>query len=363
MIDGLISVLSARRQLPVRRSGACFRDCGDSFVLGVMRALLEASRHSSAAVIETLAQALRQAEPRIDALLAFIPASEELECIYADGARVSHYAKLRLRRDADVLPARAASAGHRAAGGDGMLLPTDRHALAVPMFDSAGLRAVIYLSSSTAGALEREDTVVRAIEHAVSPYALALERELDRADATYDALTGLLTPRAFRNRLRDEIARTRAGAPCVVTLWFVDTDRFKHVNDTFGHAAGDVVLQTMAQLLRAAVVPELDLVGRNGGDEFCALIHDPQKAVAIERAQAFCEAVRHHDFGVTRNVTASVGVASFPYDAREANELLEIADGAMYHSKRSGRDRVSFAHNGATFAVFREGSARSDPAM
>jgi diguanylate cyclase (GGDEF)-like protein len=192
------------------------------------------------------------------------------------------------------------------------------------------------------------------------PYAIALERELARADATYDGLTGLLTPRALRNRLRDEIARARFGAAAVLTLWFIDTDRFKSVNDTLGHAAGDAVLQGMAELLRSQGVPEVDVAGRNGGDEFCALVHDAQKTVAIERAQAFCEAVRRHDFGIPMQITASVGVASFPHDARDANELLEVADAAMYHSKRTGRDRVSFAVNGATFAVFREGRVGSD---
>ncbi|HTC29161.1 MAG TPA: GGDEF domain-containing protein, partial [Candidatus Acidoferrum sp.] len=186
---------------------------------------------------------------------------------------------------------------------------------------------------------------------------------LARADATYDGLTGLLTPRAFRTRLRDEIASARFGAHKVLTLWFVDTDRFKAVNDTHGHAAGDAVLQAMAELLRAQGVPEVDVAGRNGGDEFCALIHDAQKTVAIERAQSFCEAVRRHEFGVPLRITASVGVASFPHDARDANELLEVADAAMYHSKRTGRDRVSFAVNGTTFAVFREGRVGSDSAV
>jgi diguanylate cyclase (GGDEF)-like protein len=222
---------------------------------------------------------------------------------------------------------------------------------------------VIYASSSAADTIDGEDTIVRTIEHATLPYAIALERELARADATYDGLTGLLTPRAFRSRLRDEIARVRFGPAKVLTLWFIDTDRFKSINDSYGHAAGDAVLQGMAELLRAQGVPEVDIAGRNGGDEFCAIIHDAQKTVAIERAQSFCEAVRRHDFGVPQPITASVGVASYPHDARDANELLEVADAAMYHSKRTGRNRVSFAVNGTAFAVFREGSVGSDSAV
>ncbi len=336
----------------------------EEFVLDAVRVLLDASRRSSEAVIEALAALIARRDPAIDAVLAFTPSGEELECALAEGARVEHYVGARLRRDvADYLPSRAALEGHRATGYDGLLVPTDRFAIAVPMADGGGLRAVIYASCSAAERIDGEDTIVRTIEHAALPYAIALERELARADATYDGLTGLLTPRAFRNRLRDEIAHSRFGVARVLTLWFIDTDRFKSVNDCYGHAAGDAVLQGMAELLRAQGVAEVDVAGRNGGDEFCALIHDSQKTVAIERAQSFCEAVRRHDFGIPLSISASVGVASFPHDARDANELLEVADAAMYHSKRTGRDRVSFAVNGTTFAVFREGRVGSDSAM
>ena len=333
----------------------------EAFMLDAVRVLLDASRRSSEAVIEALAALIVRHDPSIDAVLAFRPSGQELQCDLAEGARVEHYVGARLRRDvADYLPSRAALDGHRATGQEGLLVPTDRFAIAVPMADAGGLRAVIYASSSAADHIDGEDTIVRTIEHATLPYAIALERELARADATYDGLTGLLTPRAFRNRLREEIARARFGTAGVLTLWFIDTDHFKSVNDTCGHAAGDSVLQGMAELLRAEGVPEVDIAGRNGGDEFCALIHDAQKTIAIERAQSFCEAVRRHDFGVPLSITASVGVASFPHDARDANELLEVADAAMYHSKRTGRDRVSFAVNGTTFAVFREGRVGSD---
>jgi diguanylate cyclase (GGDEF)-like protein len=329
-------------------------------VLAAVRALLDACRRSSTDVIAAVACAVRRTEPAIDAVAVFVPAGEDLHCAYVDGARLEHVARLSLRRDDDrYLPARAAALGHRVGGMDGVLVPTDRSALAVPMLDATGtLHAVVYASSCDGTALD-EDAVVQSVEHGASPYALALERERDRADATYDGLTGLLTARAFRTLLREEIARVRLRAPRVLTLWFVDTDSFKAVNDTYGHAAGDGVLHAMAALLRAHTVQDVDLVARNGGDEFCALIHDAQKTLAIERAHAFCEAVRKHDFGIPLRVTASVGIASYPYDASDANALLETADAAMYHSKRHGRDRVSFAVNGTTFAVFREPGAES----
>jgi diguanylate cyclase (GGDEF)-like protein len=349
--------LAARRLLhkPVmRRRRNAESQAREDAVLKAVRSLVDASRRSSGAVIEALDATVRNHDDAIDAFLAFTPSGDELACVYASGPRVEHCSRLRLRRDAsEYLPARAALAGHRASGIDGVILPTDRHALAVPMRDGDGLRAVIYVSSSRSDTLAGEETIVRTIEHAVTPYSLALERETDRADATYDSLTGLLTPRAFRSRLTAEIERARVGTRAVVTLWFIDTDRFKIVNDTHGHGAGDIVLQTMSEIIRAHTVPDIDVVGRNGGDEFCALIFDAQKTVAIERAQQLCEAVRKAAFGVPVQLTASIGVASFPYDARTANELLEVADAAMYHSKRTGRDRVSFAVNGTTFSIYR----------
>ena len=326
----------------------------EEFVLEAMRECMEASRVSSDAVLERLSQAIRRREPEIDAVLAFAPRGEELAAFYAQGARVEHFENMRLRRDAETfLPSRAALAGHRAAGSSGVIIPTDRYALAVPLQDRGGLHAVIYCSSTNSFGIAQEDTIVRTIEHAASPYALAVERESDRADATYDGLTGLLTPRAFRDRLRSDAARLHLRAASILSLWFIDTDHFKDVNDSCGHAAGDRVLQRMASLLRAHAVADLDVVARNGGDEFCAIVHDVQKTVAIERAQALCDAVRKTDFGVPIRVTASIGVAALPFDAHDANELLEVADAAMYHSKRSGRDRVSFAVNGTSFSVYR----------
>ncbi len=132
----------------------------------------------------------------------------------------------------------------------------------------------------------------------------------------------------------------------------MDTDGFKAINDAFGHAQGDRVLQQMAALLRRHAVPDVDVPARNGGDEFCLLLRRAPKSAAIARAGAFVAAVRDHDFGTARRVTASVGIASIPFDARTASELLESADAAMYHSKRAGRDRASFAMEAGRFAEF-----------
>ena len=348
----LATILTGARRAVRRTAAACARR--EVQTVATVRALLEASRRSSADVLAALDGSVREAEPAVDGLLAFVPAGDELACVYAAGARLAHFRNLRLRRGfARSLPAAAADAGCRASTPqDGApLAPTDRFAIAVPMLDARQLHAVIYAASARALGPGASDAVVRAVERATAPFAIALEREADRADATYDGLTGLLSPRAFRRRLHDEVARTNAGTGRpALSLWFVDTDSFKQINDAFGHRAGDAVLRAMASILQANLVAEVDLAARNGGDEFCALLSGAGKGRAVTRAQAFCEAVRSYDFGLPLRVTASVGVATFPHDAAGSGELLEMADAAMYHSKRNGRDRVSYVAETGRFA-------------
>jgi diguanylate cyclase (GGDEF)-like protein len=142
-------------------------------------------------------------------------------------------------------------------------------------------------------------------------------------------------------------------------LLFIDIDRFKSWNDTFGHASGDALLRAIAAQLREAARDDDDLVARNGGDEFCLAFPAMDKAVAIERAVALCDAIARADrrplrpAGATAEVaiSASIGVAAYPADAGDASALLEAADAAMYASKRGGRDRVSYRTVGGAVAA------------
>lgn len=340
--------LASSRAAYARTLQRCARDTAD-----MLGRLVAASRRSSDAVVAALDSAIRDVEPAVDATLVFVSAGEELLCAHASGARAEHFRRFSLRLDHEaLLPALAARTACRAVfpAQGAAVLPTDRWAIAVPMLDGSVLRGVTYVSSPQPCSAH-EDRIVRVVEGAVTPYVIALEREADRADAMHDGLTGLLGPRAFRRRLQEELSRGDVHAQPAHCLWFIDTDNFKTINDRFGHRAGDTVLQTMASLLRAHLVPDVDVAARNGGDEFCALLRGASKSAAIVRAQAFCEAVRAHDFGVAGSVTASVGVASCPHDAGSWSALLEAADAAMYHSKRNGRDCVSFAIETGNFNV------------
>ena len=161
--------------------------------------------------------------------------------------------------------------------------------------------------------------------------------------ARHDTLTGLPNRRMFFDRVEHAIANSRRSGKQLAVL-FVDLDRFKEINDTLGHAAGDSVLINVAILLKSAV-REVDTVARLGGDEFVILIDtisDPQHVTAIVR--------KLHDLfqramlidGHELLVHASMGVSIFPRDGKDADELIQNADQAMYNSKKAGRNTFSF---------------------
>jgi diguanylate cyclase (GGDEF)-like protein len=161
-----------------------------------------------------------------------------------------------------------------------------------------------------------------------------------RRRSTTDDLTGLLRKSEAVDRLTDSISERDAGESTGVL--FVDVDGFKAVNDTYGHAAGDVVLQTMASRLESAV-REGDSVARTGGDEFIVIlpgIHDIRDAQTVGRTIQALGAVPVPTQVGPVNVTLSIGAAASD-ESVDAEELVEHADRAMYRAKRAGGNRVS----------------------
>jgi diguanylate cyclase (GGDEF)-like protein len=161
--------------------------------------------------------------------------------------------------------------------------------------------------------------------------------------ARHDTLTGLPNRRMFFDRLEHAIANSRRSGKQLAVL-FVDIDLFKEINDTFGHAVGDSVLINVAILLKSSV-REVDTVARLGGDEFVILldtIDDPQHVTAIVRK--LHDLFQHvmHINGLELTVYASMGVGIFPRDGKDAEELMQNADHAMYNSKKDGRNTFSF---------------------
>jgi diguanylate cyclase (GGDEF)-like protein len=172
--------------------------------------------------------------------------------------------------------------------------------------------------------------VVVALENA------RLHRIVER-QAMVDSLTGLANRRSLEETLRSELARAgRFGD--TVSLVMADLDEFKRVNDAFGHATGDEVLQAFAKTLRETV-RESDVAGRWGGEEFALVLTGTDAAGGARLAERARAAIADHDFGPIGRVTASFGVASFP-ESEELGELLAAADSALYEAKRAGRNRV-----------------------
>ncbi|MBV9230637.1 MAG: diguanylate cyclase [Chloroflexi bacterium] len=164
--------------------------------------------------------------------------------------------------------------------------------------------------------------------------------------ATTDMLTNLPNHRALQTLLEQEFERSRRFAHALSVLFF-DGDRFKQVNDTYGHAIGDVVLRELGERARS-VLRAGDTVGRFGGEEFLVLLPETgeqeAKAVAerLRSAVATLPLARSEVEGGIP-VTVSIGVASYPIDGTTASEVCEQADQAMYWAKRLGRNQVRTA--------------------
>lgn len=161
--------------------------------------------------------------------------------------------------------------------------------------------------------------------------------------ATRDALTGLPNRLLLHERLTQAIASARRSRRRVGVL-FIDLDRFKNVNDTLGHRIGDELLKHVSRAL-SGVLRETDLLARLGGDEFMVIVENVDDSLVLGRiAQKLCEAVaqpfriEEHDI----YVTCSVGIAVYPDDSDDPEELLKHADVAMYRSKELGKNTYQF---------------------
>ena len=168
-----------------------------------------------------------------------------------------------------------------------------------------------------------------------------------------DSLMGIRNRRYFDRRLSQETARARRyGLPLSVLL--LDIDRFKNVNDTYGHQTGDIVLKNLGRLLRNAV-RETDIAARYGGEEIAVIATQTRLADAGIQAERLRQAIEktamlpakpEQDRPEVR-ITVSIGVASRSEDDTGARALIEKADAALYRAKRQGRNRVVLSEDSA----------------
>jgi diguanylate cyclase (GGDEF)-like protein len=259
---------------------------------------------------------------------------------------------------AESPPATATATGAGDAGGAAVTLPpgvivariSERagraygltNTIAEPLLSQGRVVGALVLSRRVAG--EWPAAARRILAAAASEASAALERahslrEAETAAST-DALTGLPNRRYF-DEFCGLLARRRRAEDAVGVL-MIDIDRFKALNDRFGHATGDDVLRAVARAI-AGAVRGADVPARYGGEEFAVLLRNPSGDVAVEVAQRVRRAVGSLDvseFGPP-GVTVSVGVAVAETEDEPIAQLIERADKALYRAKRRGRNRVA----------------------
>jgi len=205
-------------------------------------------------------------------------------------------------------------------------------------FQWAGLAGLLPLFAMIGGRISRLRERLRKSNEELRS-ALGAVRQI----ATHDQLTGLPNRVLFNEELQRALARAERHAR-PVTLFFMDLDRFKNINDTLGHQFGDRVLQEAAKRL-SACVREGDIIARLGGDEFVLLVEelgDPAALSEIARKLLAAVADLGAIDGQDLNVSLSIGICAYPTDGRDAKTLLAGADIAMYRAKEQGRNRFVF---------------------
>jgi diguanylate cyclase (GGDEF)-like protein len=180
---------------------------------------------------------------------------------------------------------------------------------------------------------------------------------------SHDDLTGLLSSRSFFSELRRESERAKHENRVFCVL-MMDVDHFKAVNDTYGHLTGSKTLEEIG-LCISRNLRVGDAAARFGGEEFAAFLLDAELSQGLIAAERFRAEIENHKFSVIRqgrpseihNITISIGVATFPDDSTDPIELVEMADSALYHAKREGRNRVSAYKDLAPEEIYKNLSA------
>ena len=222
---------------------------------------------------------------------------------------------------------------------------TMTHEMVIPVrVENVGEMALLTTATSSAYVDLLTSEILAALQnHVQSALTNAHKYDAIRRQVVTDHLTGLYNRRYFMNRAGEEIERSlRHQEPLSVLM--LDIDHFKRFNDTYGHATGDRVLQTVARAMKD-VLRGSDICSRHGGEEFAVLLPSTPGDNAYyvaERVRRTLSGTRYTGLGLPPevNITLSVGVATCPRDATVLDELMELADKALYEAKERGRDMV-----------------------
>jgi diguanylate cyclase (GGDEF)-like protein len=211
--------------------------------------------------------------------------------------------------------------------------------------DRQAVWAVVGIESNRAGVYSQSElqllkTIMANVTTALTKARMYTEME---KLATIDGLTQIANHRKFQDIMTLELERSaRYNSP--LTLLLMDIDHFKKFNDTYGHPVGDLVLQMVAKALQGSI-RNTDYCARYGGEEFVVVLiqaDEAQSRILAERIRKAVESLQIQNEDKILRVTVSIGSATFPYDGATKQDLIDNADKAMYFSKQTGRNRVSF---------------------
>ncbi len=219
-----------------------------------------------------------------------------------------------------------------------------RSMISSPLSSGKTMLGVLRIDNPHPGVFNSED--LRFLSTISDLGAMALENAMlyqrTRELAIRDDLTSLYLRRYFFHQLNQEIIRA-VRKKSEVSLIILDIDKFKSYNDKYGHIAGDIVLKTVGNILNSFFSEPGNLVCRYGGEEFAVLLPDIPKAKAVHLADELRKKIKDFDIFLRKkktNITVSMGVASFPSDARTKEEFILKADMQLLKAKDSGRDKV-----------------------
>ncbi|MDD3375753.1 MAG: GGDEF domain-containing protein [Candidatus Omnitrophica bacterium] len=188
---------------------------------------------------------------------------------------------------------------------------------------------------------DKEKFIILAQQFGLALQRVRLYQEVEKAAIT-DSLTGVHTRRYLMERFEEEIQRALIRKRNLSFL-MIDVDYFKAVNDQHGHLVGDQVLRSVSLLIQENV-REIDLAGRYGGEEFCVVLPDTDTDGSFFVAERIRKAIEENEiqaYDAKVRVTVSLGVSCFPVDGESSAELIDKADGALYRSKKRGRNCTS----------------------
>ncbi|MDD5655372.1 MAG: sensor domain-containing diguanylate cyclase [Candidatus Omnitrophica bacterium] len=216
--------------------------------------------------------------------------------------------------------------------------------ISAPLISQDKMLGIIRLDSMETAGYTQDD--LRFLTTISELGAVALENatlfQRTQELAIKDSLTALYTKGYFMDRLAEEFKRSvYQNVP--LALLMIDIDHFKEYNDKFGHTAGDIILKEISFLISNFLKKQHTIACRFGGEEFCLLLCEVDKKSAVKHADELRALIEEKKIVLRRqkmNVTVSIGIAAFPQDCRNEEELVYNADSALYQAKQKGRNKA-----------------------